>query len=643
MARLEDKFYLDDATIHMMLPNWWCFSHTGLKIHKWLTTNREAANNLWRANLLKIVQLSGVPHCPTCRCQKTPRLPSRPLDLEDVRSLRVVKLNPVLQSDDGLIRDSLNGFSCHPPHLATQSIPSMPLEVGHNYLCHDHVTSTVQERTVRYRSPTPPRAPSPRRPTAEFQRSPFRKDARKKKAKKRRRQKSVTPDSTSDSSSDCDEEYNPRQFRSRSPPRQGYRSREAPGGKSQPKKKKGKGRPRSPPLPPPESRTPTPPRVTQAARHRKKSISERDSPGREYLSTRRTRTPPRSPPRSRTTRSPPRPRIRTPPRSPPREWTPPRNCPRNTAPPWLSKANTYPIGVRNKSPLGRESGSAIIRETLRADTPPFLPARPTVGQKTIPVINVDKPQDNEVQQLAGGRPAARDKDEPVAVSRPRQPKDGVILTTSKRIATTHQPVLISIKPDVIEVHTDEEEKANLGSPRYNAPDVIDDDPEFGQPLDPLSGWYSSVSPPVSAIAQTVDNRDCNAPMGPGAEANTDSHQDISTSQEGAGESPRSQRKDQGSELAAVLTNRAGIGEATVALSPPLSGSQCSVHPQPDEPLYHHEIKEDASVANKPELNLRDSSGTHEPDPPGEPGLDKATSETGTQLDGSPLEYAHFFV
>ena len=94
MARLEDRFRLDDATIHLMMPHWECFSSTGLKIHKWLTTNREPANSLWRANLLKIVQLSMVPHCPTCRCQRTAPLPSRPLDLEDVRTLRVVKLNP---------------------------------------------------------------------------------------------------------------------------------------------------------------------------------------------------------------------------------------------------------------------------------------------------------------------------------------------------------------------------------------------------------------------------------------------------------------------------------------------------------------------------------------------------------------------
>jgi hypothetical protein len=55
----------------------------------------------------------------------------------------------------------------------------------------------------------------------------------------------------------------------------------------------------------------------------------------------------------------------------------------------LSSANTYPIGVRNKSP-GRESGAAIIRETLRVDAAPFHPVRPSVGMKTVPVVNLDK-------------------------------------------------------------------------------------------------------------------------------------------------------------------------------------------------------------------------------------------------------------
>ncbi len=185
MARLEEKFRLDDPTIRMMLPHWECFSSTGKKIHSWLSSNKEPANNLWRANLLKIVQLSMVPNCPTCTCPRTPPLPSRPLDLEDVRTLRVVKLNSILTSDDGLIRDSINGFSFRPSPMVLQS---MPLEVGPSYLCHNDVSSTVQERTVRYRSPTPPIAQAPRQATAASQCSPTRKDVRKKKTKKQKRQ-----------------------------------------------------------------------------------------------------------------------------------------------------------------------------------------------------------------------------------------------------------------------------------------------------------------------------------------------------------------------------------------------------------------------------------------------------------------------
>ena len=90
----------------------------------------------------------------------------------------------------------------------------------------------------------------------------------------------------------------------------------------------------------------------------------------------------------------------------------------------------------------------------------------------VPVVNLDSYQDDEVQELAGGRPAVPGTDEPVAVSRAREPSDGVILLSAKRIASTHQPVPIPVKPDVIEFTDEEEEKANLGSPRYCAPDVL---------------------------------------------------------------------------------------------------------------------------------------------------------------------------
>ena len=81
--------------------------------------------------------------------------------------------------------------------------------------------------------------------------------------------------------------------------------------------------------------------------------------------------------------------------------------------------------------------------------------------KTIPVVLLDNPQDDEVQ-LAGGRQAAYGRDAPVAVSRPRQPGDGIILLSGIGVAKNHLPVHIGpVKPDVIECSEDEEEKVFL--------------------------------------------------------------------------------------------------------------------------------------------------------------------------------------
>ena len=115
MARLDEKFRLDDPTIRMIMPHWELFMSTGKKIHSWLKTNTDVANNLWRCNLLKIVQQSYSPHSPSCTCTRSHPPPTRPIDLEDIQTLRVVKLNPILTQDDVLIRDSLNGLSVRPP------------------------------------------------------------------------------------------------------------------------------------------------------------------------------------------------------------------------------------------------------------------------------------------------------------------------------------------------------------------------------------------------------------------------------------------------------------------------------------------------------------------------------------------------
>ena len=194
------------------MPHWELYSATGKKIHAWLRTNTEPANSLWRKNLLKIVQQSMSPHCPSCTCPRTQPLPARPLDLEDVRTLRVIKLNPILSKDDVLIRDSLNGLSLHPPPFVLQS---MPLEVGPSHHIQSsyeeatHMSSSVQ-RTVRYRSLTSPVAQTPKYATAASQCSPpISKKDKKKKAKKQRRQKSMTPDSTCEPSMSCDRNYDP--------------------------------------------------------------------------------------------------------------------------------------------------------------------------------------------------------------------------------------------------------------------------------------------------------------------------------------------------------------------------------------------------------------------------------------------------
>ena len=256
----------------MIMPHWELYTSTGKKIHSWLKTNTDVANNLWRCNLLKIVQQSYSPHCPSCTCTRSHPPPTRPIDLEDIRTLRVVKLNPILTQDDVLIRDSLNGLSVRPSPMV---LNSMPLEVGlYNQTpsSHEeatHVSSSEQERTVRYRSPTPV-AQAPKYATAASQCSPpiSRKDAKKKKAKKQKREKSMTPDSTCGSSKNYGRNDPWPIHRSRSPPRASHRS-QAAGRQSSPKRKVVERR-RSP-APSPESRTPTPPRVIQVPRERRKS------------------------------------------------------------------------------------------------------------------------------------------------------------------------------------------------------------------------------------------------------------------------------------------------------------------------------------------------------------------------------------
>ena len=202
--------------------------------------------------------------------------------------------------------------------------------------------------------------------------------------------------------------------------------------------------------------------------------------------------------------------------------------------------------------------------------------------KTIPVVILDNPQDDDVQELAGGRPAAYGRDEPVAVSRPRQPGDGIILLSGKRVAKNHLPVHIGpVKPDVIECSGDEEEKPNLGSPSYLAPDVLDD-PEYGQPQDPLHGCYSPVHSPAPAVAPAVDERDSSHPLDQVAKAQPDSDRKTSASQEEVGENQQSGPiLMRGSTLEADLVDCTSEKTVKLVLSLPAPDGPSHTNAQPE--------------------------------------------------------------
>ena len=223
MARLEEKYRLDDPAIRLLLPGWELFSATGKKLHNWLRSHKDIANNLWRMQLLKIAQQSHHPHCPTCTCGNSPQPPMRLLDLDDIQALRVIKLNPILTQDDAMIRDSYNAPISGPAEPRNP----MPSEVGPINLISSsteeaaEVSSSPQpERVVRYRSPTPV-AQAPKLVTAASQCSPpisRKEDNKKKKSKKQKRCKSITPDSFSGPSRAKARNNTWPKHRSRSPP-----------------------------------------------------------------------------------------------------------------------------------------------------------------------------------------------------------------------------------------------------------------------------------------------------------------------------------------------------------------------------------------------------------------------------------------
>ena len=100
MTRVEDKFDLDNPDIRLALPGWEMFTATGKKVHNWLKKNPEITNNLWQLQLVRIVQQSYHPHCPSCTCKKTPQPPPRLLDLADIQNLRHIQLAPVFRQND---------------------------------------------------------------------------------------------------------------------------------------------------------------------------------------------------------------------------------------------------------------------------------------------------------------------------------------------------------------------------------------------------------------------------------------------------------------------------------------------------------------------------------------------------------------
>ena len=448
MTRLEEKFSLDDPDIRLMLPGWELFSSTGKKVCSWVKAHPEIANNLWRHNLIRVVQQSHHPHCRTCKCKKKQDPPPRLLNLEDVRNLRIIQLPQVLEKDDALVRDSYNA-----PLPPTESWDSAPPEVGPSIkislsgLLPDPPSpnpegadvpgmssSSDSVRIVRYRSSSPPVTqpsqpaqaahwsppPATRREGARSHRldpsppparsrsrshSSFRKKL--KKTKKKKRSKSRSPARRSRTSKSRSSSYTWSRHRSRSPPRPRSRCR-ASWRRSSPKGKRAERFRAKSSAQPPRVRSPTPPRLPQVRR------------------------------RSRV--------------------TPP---------------------ARDPSPVVRKEAH------FRREDEQFHPHRPRVGKKTLPVVNLDEPQDEivEIQQLTGGNRAIR-KDEPdVLECGPVQHGDGITLLSAGRIVNRHQPAQLSpVKAEESDV---EIEGGSPGSPSYSPP-RIQDEPEFGAPYDPLS-------------------------------------------------------------------------------------------------------------------------------------------------------------
>ena len=196
---------------------------------------------------------------------------------------------------------------------------------------------------------------------------------------------------------------------------------------------------------------------------------------------------------------------------------------------------------------------------FRREESPFLIRRPQVGNKTIPVVTIDNgaQDDQEVQELTERAELNHKKDELVVLARPpRQPGDEVTLLSAQRSVKHHQPAhLCIVKSD--ESEPEEEEGGDPGSPLYTPPEILDD-PEYGQPSDPLQGCYS---PPCPATTLAVAREDQEHPPDQTVEAESVSSYNPPAPEEKA-DSDTQENGDQlpeaaagGSVLKAALNNK----------------------------------------------------------------------------------------
>ena len=301
--------------------------------------------------------------------------------------------------------------------------------------------------------------------------------------------------------------------------------------------------------------------------------------------------------------------------------------------------------------MGGAQGPAIISETVRAEPSPFRPHHPSIGMKTIPVVQISNPQDNDVQ-LAGGRLAVHGRDEPVPVSRPREPSNGVILMSAIQAARNHKPAPIQpVKEDddILECSEDEEVKMNLGSPPYNPPDVLDDI-EYGHPRDPLEDCYSPPQTPAPSVEQAVNERDSSHSLVPETKAQFDSAQRSSVSQDEIVESLQSSHIEvRGSAFAADLVDctTGGTSNTKLVLSVPAPGCPSDTNARPDEFPSHPVDSGDYAAAASPAPELPDPSGPRTqapPDPEPEPEPVLVTDEGNADRDEEPLLlFTNFFL